>query len=125
MEENKNKRKFESTLAVKRDAKLKLPRHLITKDWSPDWHKKHGKDPGTAELSPYHRAKLRAVLAALLREHCYPAAAGVVSCLFGASIVSDQQHHRDLNYFWVWLVRKLLSNSFFNISVLSVQYFVW
>jgi hypothetical protein len=51
-------------------------------------------------LLPYHRKKLRALLQALLRQHDFSTAAGVVSALLGAGNVSDQRLERDFAYYW-------------------------
>jgi len=87
--------------AVKRAKKLMLPKDLPSKYDHAQWRAKHGKDAGTAELQPYHRAKLRALLASLLQEHLYSAASGPVSVLLQAHAREDVYQHRDLHYFWV------------------------
>lgn len=89
--------------AAKRAKKLMLPKDLPSKYDHAHWRPKHGKDAGTAELHPYHRAKLRALLDSLLQEHLYSAASGPVSVLFQAHTREDVYQNRDLHYFWVWV----------------------
>ncbi|XP_024390792.1 uncharacterized protein [Physcomitrium patens] len=86
--------------AAKRAKKLMLPKDLPSKYDHAHWRPKHGKDAGTAELHPYHRAKLRALLDSLLQEHLYSAASGPVSVLFQAHTREDVYQNRDLHYFW-------------------------
>lgn len=87
--------------AIKRAKKLMLPKDLPGKYDHAQWRAKHGKDAGTAELQPYHRAKLRALLTSLLQEHLYSAASGPVSVLLQAHTREDVYQNRDLHYFWV------------------------
>ncbi|KAG0580271.1 hypothetical protein KC19_4G162000 [Ceratodon purpureus] len=86
--------------AIKRAKKLMLPKDLPAKYDHAQWRAKHGKDAGTAELQPYHRAKLRALLTSLLQEHLYSAASGPVSVLLQAHTREDVYQNRDLHYFW-------------------------
>lgn len=86
--------------AAKRAKKLMLPKDLPSKYDHAHWRPKHGKDAGTAELHPYHRAELRALLDSLLQEHLYSAASGPVSVLFQAHTREDVYQNRDLHYFW-------------------------
>jgi hypothetical protein len=92
----------EREIALKRAAKLLLPRAVKTRTGGgKEWSRRHGDDPGTTDLLPYHRKKLRALLQALLRQHDFSTAAGVVSALLGAGNVSDQRLERDFAYYWV------------------------
>jgi hypothetical protein len=87
--------------AIKRAKKLMLPKDLPAKYDHAQWRAKHGKDAGTAELQPYHRAKLRALLTSLLQEHLYSAASGPACVLLQAHTREDVYQNRDLQYFWV------------------------
>jgi hypothetical protein len=92
----------EREIALKRAAKLLLPRAVKTRTGGgKEWSRRHGDDPGTTDLLPYHRKKLRALLQALLSQHDFSTAAGVVSALLGAGNVSDQRFERDFAYYWV------------------------
>jgi hypothetical protein len=92
----------EREIALKRAAKLLLPRAVKTRTGGgKEWSRRHGDDAGTTDLLPYHRKKLRALLQALLRQHDFSTAAGVVSALLGAGNVSDQKYERDFAYYWV------------------------
>jgi hypothetical protein len=92
----------EREIALKRAAKLLLPRAVKTRAGrGKEWSRRHGDDAGTTDLLPYHRKKLRALLQALLRQHDFSTAAGVVSALLGAGNVSDQKFERDFAYYWV------------------------
>ena len=90
--------------SIKRAKKLMLPKDLPAKYDHAQWRPKHGKDAGTAELQPYHRAKLRALLTSLLQEHLYSAASGPVSVLLQAHTREDVYQNLDLHYFWVWIL---------------------
>ncbi|CAK9883330.1 unnamed protein product [Sphagnum jensenii] len=100
-EEKNGAQSVEREIALKRAAKLLLPRAVKTRTGGgKEWSRRHGDDPGTTDLLPYHRKKLRALLQALLRQHDFSTAAGVVSALLGAGNVSDQKLERDFAYYW-------------------------
>lgn len=102
-QETLDARMADRRLRLRRAKNLVLPKALKPKRDGVQWRTRHAKDAGTTELDPYHRAKLRAVLSALLQQHLYPDAAGVVSVLLQASTIADHQLNRDTAYYWVSL----------------------
>lgn len=80
-------------------ARLKAPDGVQSK--KRNWSQDHGKDRIIDHLKTYNKRKLRAELAALVREHKWEQAAAVVSVLIGAHSRQDDMELLSVADCWV------------------------